>query len=57
MLYVMECNPYANVNQKREGGYTPLYIASRRGHWRVVDMLLSHKADINITDDTLLQAM
>jgi len=33
-------NHGANVNQAKNNGYTPLYIASQRGHVEIVNLLL-----------------
>ena len=34
-----------------QDGKTPLYIASREGHTGVVELLLQHNADPNISDE------
>lgn len=36
-----------NVNLISEGGYTPLMLASKKGHYNCVDALLKYGADVN----------
>ena len=42
----------ANVNAKQNGGYTALMSAAMHNNKELIDLLLSHRADIGITDDT-----
>ncbi|KAI0687774.1 ankyrin repeat-containing domain protein [Cytidiella melzeri] len=47
----MSSHPSINVNAKDEYGYTPLHLASDRGHGAVVEALLSAGADTSIRDE------
>ena len=34
-----------------QGGATPLTLASRYGHFKTIEVLLEHKADVNVKDN------
>ncbi|CAG0911253.1 unnamed protein product, partial [Cyprideis torosa] len=40
----------AEVNARDDDGWTPLLLATRRGHHFIVHLLLAHGADLNIRD-------
>jgi ankyrin repeat protein len=40
-----------DINQADTNGYTPLYLAAKNGHTKVVELLLKHGADINKTNN------
>jgi len=42
-----EINLNTNINCVNELGCSPLFLASMHGHYRVVSLLLQHRADIN----------
>ncbi|KAK7694932.1 hypothetical protein QCA50_002120 [Cerrena zonata] len=46
----LQDHPDTNLNELDEHGYTPLHIASDRGHTKVVELLLSKGADKAIKD-------
>jgi len=37
----------ADINAKTPSGWTPLHYAARRGHYKVVELLLAKGADVN----------
>lgn len=41
----------ANVGLRNNRRQTPLHLATSQGHWALVELLLSHKADISATDE------
>ena len=40
----------ANVNEKNEDGYTPLHLAMKSGHKRIVELLIAKGSDVNAKD-------
>ncbi len=40
----------ANLNEKNEDGYTPLLLAVKSGHKRIVELLIAKGADVNAKD-------
>ena len=40
----------AEVNAADNNGLTPLYVATQKGHERVVEYLLTHGAEVNVAD-------
>jgi ankyrin repeat protein len=50
ITYCTRCRR-ADINLRDEGGQTPLFVASQRGHCDVLKCLLSSGADINLRDE------
>jgi len=56
MKQFLKDNSDANLNVVDEYGYTPVHLASDRGHAKVVDILLEHGANISLKDQDGLTA-
>lgn len=40
------------MNLKEEDGFTSLHLAAENGYGKIVEILIQHKADVNVTDKT-----
>lgn len=50
-------SPYANVNCTDVNGWTPLMLAAKYGHSKIVDVLLSAGAEVNRRNDSGMTAL